>query len=182
MSLYPLSNSPRASSSSGDECVPSPSRLAPLDKSRWIELEMTVDTGATLTKISRSLSLELGLVREGTVQVRFGDGRTIEQEVASAVIRCDGRRRIVPVSLCGDSEPLVLGATASRPCRSAWIRSTSSSFRRRCTSSSPRPEGDPGSGPPCTRRPAHPNLPSATYPGGLARDAYPAGLASDSTE
>jgi len=86
--------------------------LAPLDRSRWIEFEMTVDTGATLTKIPRSLSVDLGLVPEGVVEVRFGDGRTIEREVASAGIRCEGRERIVTVAICEDSEPLVLGATA----------------------------------------------------------------------
>lgn len=85
--------------------------LAPPDRSRWMELEMTVDTGATLTKIPRWLSAELGLVPEGTVQVRFGDGRLIDREVASAALRCEGRERIVAVAICEDPEPLVLGAT-----------------------------------------------------------------------
>ncbi|HKZ48782.1 MAG TPA: aspartyl protease family protein [Thermoplasmata archaeon] len=86
--------------------------FGPLDRSRWVEVDVVVDTGATLTKIPRSLAEDLGLAPEGTVTVRLGDGHLIERVVASAVIRCEGRQRIIPLSLGEESEPAVLGATA----------------------------------------------------------------------
>ena len=86
--------------------------LGPLDRSRWTEVDVVVDTGATLTKIPPSLAKELGLVPEGTVTVRLGNGHLIERVVASAVIRCEGRERTIPVSVGEESETAVLGATA----------------------------------------------------------------------
>jgi len=86
--------------------------FANLDQSRQVEVDAIVDSGAVYSKLPRTLAAELGLIAVKRVQVRLGDNRLIERELAPAWLRCSEERAVVMVALGGEGEPPLLGATS----------------------------------------------------------------------
>lgn len=84
--------------------------LNPAEPSRTLEVELTVDTGASYSWISRSHLGELGIRPADRMEFRTIEGRIIEREIAPVFLQVDGRigGDTVVVGEPGDME--VLGA------------------------------------------------------------------------
>jgi len=76
------------------------------------EVRALVDTGATFTKLPRSLGERLGLKARRKVEVRLSDQRVVERGLCFAEAELEGIRDLVPVALGGDDEAPLVGYTA----------------------------------------------------------------------
>ena len=83
----------------------------PQDEPRWRELELVVDTGATLTKLPGDLLRELRIAPQFSVPAVTSENRTVTRAVGQAWVSIDGRAGIVPVALGDRGELVLLGAT-----------------------------------------------------------------------
>jgi len=79
---------------------------------RSSDVELFVDTGATFTKIQRSLAEAIGLVPNRTVELELADGRRVERPIARAEIEYEGVAVPVQVVLGSDDEEPLMGLTA----------------------------------------------------------------------
>jgi clan AA aspartic protease len=84
----------------------------PTEASREAQVELLVDTGATLTWISREVLDRLGVPRVGRRSFVLADGRNVERETAVATVRFDGIRGGVTVVIAEPGDGQLLGATA----------------------------------------------------------------------
>lgn len=75
------------------------------------EMEAVVDTGATFSKIPRSLATRLGLESRYETDVELGDGRVIKRGLVLAELEIEGVRRPVLIAVGEDEKPLI-GYTA----------------------------------------------------------------------
>jgi aspartyl protease family protein len=75
------------------------------------ESEAVVDTGATFSKIPRSIANKLGLEAKYETEVELGDGRVIRRKLALADLEIQGVRRPVLVAI-GEEERPLMGYTA----------------------------------------------------------------------
>jgi predicted aspartyl protease len=75
------------------------------------ELEAIVDTGATFSKVLRSLAARLGLEGKYETEVELGDKRIIKRKLSLAEIEIGGIRRPVLVAI-GEEERPVIGYIA----------------------------------------------------------------------
>jgi predicted aspartyl protease len=84
--------------------------LNPAEPARAAELELTVDTGASYSWVSRSHLAALGIRPTDRMQFRTIEGKLIEREVAPVFLQIDGRigGDTVVVGEPGDME--VMGA------------------------------------------------------------------------
>ncbi|MBT9170768.1 MAG: hypothetical protein DDT18_01118 [Actinobacteria bacterium] len=76
------------------------------------ELEAVVDTGATFSKIPRSLAAKLGLEGKYETEVELGDKRIIKRKLSLAEIEIEEVRRPVLVAIGEEEERPVVGYTA----------------------------------------------------------------------
>ncbi|MDA4123213.1 MAG: aspartyl protease family protein [Thaumarchaeota archaeon] len=76
------------------------------------EVEMLVDTGATLTKIPRSIAKSLGVKPRELVEAELADGRVIERDASEVELELNGQRWTVPLLIGADDEEPLLGLTA----------------------------------------------------------------------
>ena len=83
----------------------------PSDPSRAAEIELVVDAGATLSWVPREVVEPLGVPRLRRRSFLLADGRTIERETATAIIRLDGSEAGVTVVLAEPGDGHLLGAT-----------------------------------------------------------------------
>lgn len=83
----------------------------PQEETRWRELELVVDTDATLPKLPGDLLQELRIARQFSVPAVTSDNRTVTRAVGQAWVSIDGRGGIVPVAFGDRGEPVLLGAT-----------------------------------------------------------------------
>jgi clan AA aspartic protease len=83
----------------------------PSDPSRSAEVELFVDTRATLSWVPRQLLERLGLPPLSRRPFLVADGRTIERDTAGAVIRLDGNEANVTVVVAEPGDSHLLGAT-----------------------------------------------------------------------
>jgi predicted aspartyl protease len=79
---------------------------------RFAELEGLVDTGATFTKIPRSVASEIGLQVKYKVEVKLGDRRTVTRGLALGEVEMESVKRPVLVAIGGDEEMPIIGYTA----------------------------------------------------------------------
>jgi len=86
--------------------------VANLDRTRIVEVEAIVDSGAVYTKLPRSVAERLGLTTQNRIQVRLGDNRVVERERAAAWVGFQGNRAVSMVTIGGELEPALLGATS----------------------------------------------------------------------
>ncbi len=80
--------------------------------SRTEEVLLLVDTGATLSWISRSILERLGITAHSRLPFTLADGRSLDRDVAPVSLTIDGRKAPVPVAFGEPGEEAVLGATA----------------------------------------------------------------------
>jgi predicted aspartyl protease len=83
----------------------------PQDQTEWREVELVVDTGATLTKLPGDLLQELRIEPQFSVPALTSDGRLVTRAVGQAWVSLDGRAGIIPVAYGDRGEPVLLGAT-----------------------------------------------------------------------
>src|SRR5438045_2184775 len=81
-----------------------------LTGARFEDVRVLVDTGATLTKVPRSLLTSLGIAPTDTHPVQIADGRTIRRDIGQATIRLDGRTYANPVAFAEPGEEPLLGS------------------------------------------------------------------------
>ena len=88
-------------------------RIANLEKpQRSRELSLVVDTGATLTWISRNLLESLKIEPLSRLPFTLADGRVLERDIGGLLLSIDGRKGPVPVAFAESGEHSILGATA----------------------------------------------------------------------
>jgi clan AA aspartic protease len=84
----------------------------PADTTRQTEVELLVDTGATLTWVPREVLDSLGVPRLRRRSFLVADGRTIDRETAGAIVRLNGSEANVTVVVAEPGDGRLLGATA----------------------------------------------------------------------
>lgn len=84
----------------------------PRDESRFVELELLVDTGSTYTWIKRGRLEEIRVKPMGKRRFRTIDNRIIEREVGEAVVECLGRRATTVIVFAEEGDNEVLGLHA----------------------------------------------------------------------
>ena len=75
------------------------------------ELEALVDTGATFTKISRSLASRIGVRPKKEVLTQVATDEIISRQTSTLDAEIKGVRDMVPVVIGEDHEPAVIGYT-----------------------------------------------------------------------
>ncbi len=83
----------------------------PTEPGRSAEIDLLVDTGATLSWVPRAVLEQLGVPRFSRRPFLLADGRTIERETALAVITIDGTKAGVTVVVAEPGDAQLLGAT-----------------------------------------------------------------------
>jgi clan AA aspartic protease len=87
-------------------------RVASLqDRARAREIELVVDTGATLTKLPQDLLAELRIDPQFSLPSLTSDNREVMRRIGLAWININGRSGAVPVAFGDRGEPVLLGAT-----------------------------------------------------------------------
>ena len=79
---------------------------------RFHELDALVDTGATFTKVPRSILEVLGITADRTYTALLADGRRVPREQGWVIIRLEGQQFPTPVAFGDEGEPTLLGAMA----------------------------------------------------------------------
>lgn len=88
-------------------------RIANLEKpERSAALSLVVDTGATLSWISREILEGLDIEPLSHLPFTLADGRVLERDIGGLLLTIDGRRGLVPVAFAEPGEHSILGATA----------------------------------------------------------------------
>jgi predicted aspartyl protease len=73
------------------------------------DLEVLVDTGATVSVFPEKLLKRLGVKRIGKIQVRIGDGRRIVRQVGNVQLKVDGESVWSRVIFGKSKDPAILG-------------------------------------------------------------------------
>ena len=84
----------------------------PHDLSRYLDLELLVDTGSTYTWVKRDKLRVLGIKPMGKRKFRAIEGRVIEREIGEVVIECLGEKATCIVVFTEEGDFEVLGVTA----------------------------------------------------------------------
>ncbi len=85
-------------------------RISNIDRTRSVEVEALVDTGATLSVVPRRIADELGLEITGKTVVETGAGRILLDR-SRAWIEIMGRSEIVPVLVSDSIDRVLIGVT-----------------------------------------------------------------------
>ena len=84
---------------------------SPQDRAQSREIELLVDTGATLTKLPEDLLVELHIDPQFSVPSLTSDNREVIRRVGVAWLSINGRSGTVPVAFGSRGEHVLLGAT-----------------------------------------------------------------------
>ena len=84
----------------------------PTDPTRVAEVELLVDTGATLSWVPREIIERLGVPRLRRRSFLVANGRTVERETAGAIVQLDGNEASVTLVVAEPGDASLLGATA----------------------------------------------------------------------
>ena len=84
----------------------------PARPERHAEVSLLVDTGATLSWISRELLESLGVQSVSRSRFTLPDGRRLERETGGVLLTLNGSTMSVPVAFAEPGEATILGATA----------------------------------------------------------------------
>ena len=79
---------------------------------RFQELEALVDSGATFTRVPRSVLEALGISADRTYNALLTDGRRVTRERGWAIIRLEGQQFPTPVVFGDEGKPALLGTMA----------------------------------------------------------------------
>ncbi len=83
----------------------------PSDPARAVDVELWVDTGATLSWVPREIIQRLDVPRLRRRPFLVADGRTIERDTAGAIVRLNGSEAIVTLVIAEPGDGHLLGAT-----------------------------------------------------------------------
>lgn len=81
------------------------------DRTRSREVELVVDTGATLTKLPEELLADLRIEPEFSLPALTSDNREVMRRIGLVWISINGRSGAVPVAFGDRGELVLLGAT-----------------------------------------------------------------------
>lgn len=84
----------------------------PYDHSRFLDLELLVDTGSIYTWIKRKRLEEIGVKPMTKWRFKTIEGRVIEREIGEVVIECLGEKATRIVVFAEDADSEVLGVDA----------------------------------------------------------------------
>ena len=84
----------------------------PAEPLRTVEVQLFVDTRATLSWIPREVIEKLNVPRLRRRPFLVADGRTVEREIAAALLQLDGTEATVTVVIAEPGDGHLLGATA----------------------------------------------------------------------
>ena len=84
----------------------------PSDPARQAEVELLVDTGATLTWVSADLIQAIGAPLLSRRSFVLADGRRVERATAAAVVKLNGMEAGVTLVVAQPGDAQLLGATA----------------------------------------------------------------------
>ena len=84
----------------------------PTDPTRHEDVELLVDTGATLSWVPRESLEKVGAPRVSRMSFRVADGRTVERDTSLVIFRVNGASSGVPVVIAEPGDGRLLGATA----------------------------------------------------------------------
>ena len=84
----------------------------PADPNRVAEVDLLVDTGATLSWVPRQILEQLGIPRLPRRRFLLADGGFVERDTAGVLIRMDGTEAMVTVVVAESGDAHLLGATA----------------------------------------------------------------------
>jgi len=76
--------------------------IAPMDQSRFEQIDALVDTGATYTVVPRDVLERLGITPQFRRRFRVANGRVVELDMAWAVVRVEGQ---MTYTICVFGEP-----------------------------------------------------------------------------
>ena len=79
---------------------------------RFQELGALVGSGATFTRVPRSVLETLGIPADRTYTALLADGRRVTRERGWAIIRLEGQQFPTPVAFGEEGEPALLGTMA----------------------------------------------------------------------
>ena len=83
----------------------------PSDPRREADVELLVDTGATLSWVPREVAEKIGAPHVSRSSFRLADGRTVERETSVAIFRLDGAAMGSPFVIAEPGDGCLLGAT-----------------------------------------------------------------------
>ena len=84
----------------------------PSDPAKTAEVDLIVDTGATLSWIPKDVLERLAVPRVGRRAFMVADGRTVERETVAVIVRLDGVQANVTVVAAEPTDGHLLGATS----------------------------------------------------------------------
>ncbi len=84
-------------------------RVYNFDLSKWVDVEVLVNSGPLFTSIPSSILEELGLKPITKRKLRVFSGEILERDIGEAVIEYEDRRAIVPVVFGTREDTPVLG-------------------------------------------------------------------------
>ena len=87
-------------------------RVSDLAGRNFVDVEATVDTGATYTLLPADLLEQLQIVPEGTRRLEVADDRIVEYPIGYARVQVDGGRSIALVVFGPEGVSPLLGATS----------------------------------------------------------------------
>ncbi len=85
---------------------------SPAAPDRGTDVELLVDTGATLTSLPRPILESLGVAPGMVRTFRVADGRRVRRETGTVLATMDGVTMAIPVMFADQGDAPVLGATA----------------------------------------------------------------------
>ncbi len=84
----------------------------PLDPARQVEVELLVDTGATLSWVPRDVAERIGAPHVSRIPIRLADGHSAERETSGAIFKYNGATSVAPFVIAEPGDGSLLGATA----------------------------------------------------------------------
>lgn len=84
----------------------------PMDPDRCVEVELLVDTGATLSWVPREIAERIGSPHVSRTAIRLADGRSVVRETSGAIFHYNGAASLVPFVIAERGDGHLLGATA----------------------------------------------------------------------
>ena len=88
----------------------SPLQIASMEGGEALDIEATVDTGATYTMLPSGMLRQLGVESIGKAEFELADGRIVELEMGRVWVTIDGASEVSLVIFGEDGTPPLLGA------------------------------------------------------------------------
>jgi predicted aspartyl protease len=86
----------------------------PANPSKYAELELLADTGATFTLVASAIFGETGVEADGKFKLRTANGRFIERDGSTVWVKVEGKGYKVPVILGKEADVPLFGLAAPK--------------------------------------------------------------------